>query len=259
MYLKKIHITNFRCFKEYDLEFAPKVTVLFGKNGSGKTTLIHAIHKAMSFMMYSDNVYQNIKVKGKTKKQIVDVKTITNNNPYLHPKSFSRDDYNNHEDKWMDIAASANFSEQLHDVNWKISVLTNNCKLRTSEFIEAFHKFYTWHQDTGELPLLAYFSDSFPHKEDNKKGKSVQKIAKLRNFGYFDWDEEEGFTNEWIERLETKLKHWVKIYAQTIVDQNLNNPDNRYLQEHDKAELKELRAEYRPSQIVSGPFLPVCM
>lgn len=69
---------------------------------------------------------------------------------------------------------------------------------------------------------------------------------KLRNCeisAIFDWDEEEGCTNEWIERLETKLKHWVKIYAQTIVDQNLNNPDNRYLQEHDKAELKELRAE----------------
>lgn len=243
MYLKRIHITNFRCFKEYDIEFAPRVTILFGKNGSGKTTLIHAIHKAMSFIMYSDNVYQNIKIKGKTKKQIVDVRTITNNNPYLHPKSFSRDDYNNQEDKWMEIAASANFSDQLRDVDWKINVLANNCKLRTSEFLEAFRKFYSWHQETGELPLLAYFSDSFPHKEDNKKSKSVQKIAKLRNFGYFDWDEEEGCTNEWIERLETKLKHLVQIYAQTIVDQNLNNHNNRYLQEHDDAGLKDLKAE----------------
>lgn len=243
MYLKKIHITNFRCFKEYDIEFAPKVTVLFGKNGSGKTTLIHAIHKAMSFIMYSDNVYRNIKVKGKTKKKIVDVRTITNNNPYLHPKSFARDDYNNHNDKWMEITASADFSDQLFDVDWKMSVLANNCKLRQSEFIEAFRRFYTWHQATGELPLLAYFSDCFPHKEDNKKSKSVQKIAKLRNFGYFDWDEEEGCTNEWIERLETKLKHLVKIYAQGIVDQNIDNHNNIYLQEHDEAELKELKAE----------------
>ena len=39
MYLKKLHISNFRCFRDYTIEFAPGVTVLFGKNGSGKSTL----------------------------------------------------------------------------------------------------------------------------------------------------------------------------------------------------------------------------
>lgn len=125
MYLKKIHITNFRCFKEYDIEFAPKVTVLFGKNGSGKTTLIHSIHRAMSFMMYSENIYQNIKVKGKIKKQITDVKTIANNNPYLHPKNFAKDDFNNQEDKFIEVAATADFGDCLQDIEWKISVLAN--------------------------------------------------------------------------------------------------------------------------------------
>lgn len=56
MYLKKLQITNFRYFKKYEVEFAPHVTVLFGKNGSGKTTLIHALHKALSFMMYSEKI-----------------------------------------------------------------------------------------------------------------------------------------------------------------------------------------------------------
>lgn len=86
MYLKQIQITNYRCFKKYEMNFAPGITVLFGKNGAGKTTLIHALHKALSFMMYSDNVTEVVNVKGKRKKKIVDVKTITNNNPYLHPK-----------------------------------------------------------------------------------------------------------------------------------------------------------------------------
>ena len=54
MYLKKLHISNFRCFRDYTIEFAPGVTVLFGKNGSGKSTLIHAIHKALSFAFYKD-------------------------------------------------------------------------------------------------------------------------------------------------------------------------------------------------------------
>lgn len=54
MYLKHVNISNFRCFKNFEVEFASGVTVLFGKNGAGKTTLINAIHKALSFIMYSD-------------------------------------------------------------------------------------------------------------------------------------------------------------------------------------------------------------
>ena len=43
MHLDKLHITTFRCFTDYEIEFAPGVTILFGKNGAGKSTLIHAI------------------------------------------------------------------------------------------------------------------------------------------------------------------------------------------------------------------------
>lgn len=207
MYLKKLNIKNFRCFKNYEVEFAPRVTVLFGKNGAGKSTLIHAIHKAMSFIMYSYNVTENVKIKGKSKKKVVDVKTITNNNPYLHPKSFAKDDFNNSEDKFIEVAANADFGEILNDVDWKISVIAKNCRLRPSEFEDAFLSFYEWHRETNELPLLAYFSDSFPHREDKKKKTIKAKIASLRNFGYFDWDEEEGCTKEWIERFERIMRN----------------------------------------------------
>ena len=58
MYLKKLNIKYFRCFKNeergFEVEFAPHVTVLFGKNGSGKSSLIHAIHKALSFIFHKD-------------------------------------------------------------------------------------------------------------------------------------------------------------------------------------------------------------
>ena len=61
MYLKNLHIKGFRCFPEYTIDFAPGVTVLFGKNGSGKTTLINAIHNALSFVMHSEKVKETIK------------------------------------------------------------------------------------------------------------------------------------------------------------------------------------------------------
>lgn len=40
--IKKIYISNFRCFKECDIPFK-KVNLLFGENGVGKTTLLEAI------------------------------------------------------------------------------------------------------------------------------------------------------------------------------------------------------------------------
>ena len=75
MYLKKLHISNFRCFRDYTIEFAPGVTVLFGKNGSGKSTLIHAIHKALSF------AFKNTRVRDK--KRLVKVGNLIKNS-YLY-------------------------------------------------------------------------------------------------------------------------------------------------------------------------------
>lgn len=87
MFLKELHISNFRCFHDYTISFAPGVTVLFGKNGSGKSTLIHAIHKALSFLMYSEEVKEKTQ-KGK-KAKVIDVKTFRQNNPYPTVEGFS--------------------------------------------------------------------------------------------------------------------------------------------------------------------------
>lgn len=253
MYLRKLHITNFRCFKQYDIQFAPGVTVLFGKNGAGKTTLIHALHKALSFIMYSENIYETVKGKGKKKsqKKVADVKTITNNNPYLHPMGFSKDDFNNHEDKFIEVEAMADFATDLQNVEWKMSVLANNCKLRPSEFKSAFKDFYQWHLATGKMPLLAYISDSFPHREDNKKSQIVAKIRALRNFGYFDWDAEEGCTNEWIERLEDNLSQQVQLLAKGIVNNHLGVPVKAELQKEDEAEFEKY---YKESKAIEDCF-----
>ena len=36
MQLNELHIQNFRCFSDYHITFAPRLTVLFGKNGTGR-------------------------------------------------------------------------------------------------------------------------------------------------------------------------------------------------------------------------------
>ena len=243
MYLKKLHISNFRCFRDYTIEFAPGVTVLFGKNGSGKSTLIHAIHKALSMLMYTKNEYENVTVKGKRKKKLVGYKTITRNNPYLHTKGFANDDFNNLEDSFIEIASTADFGPGLTDVDWKMSAKANNSKLRPTEFEDAYLAFYSWQENGGQLPLLAYISDGFPHKKDNKKSQVKAKIRALRNFAYFDWDEEEGCTNEWILRLEGNLFRQAALLAKGVVKNEQGLIARAQLQEEDEQEFQELSHE----------------
>lgn len=214
MYLKSLHIQNFRCFADYTIEFAPGVTVLFGKNGAGKTTLIHAMHKALSFMMHSEKV----KAKDpKTKKQVpVGEKSIRSGNPYVSVEGFSlmgdvhyegtkRSDY------LMEISATAELNNQT-PLEWAISAYAINCRLRPSEYKQAFQNLYDWHLSAKELPLLAYYSDSFPHVamsiSKDKKEQSKEAYHVKNNYpelGYTEWNSDKGFTNTWIERLKSKL------------------------------------------------------
>ena len=205
MYLKKLHIKNFRCFSDYQIEFAPRVTVLFGKNGSGKSTLIHAMHKAMSMFMYSDVKTKDVVVDGKKKKKPIESWNVTSPIKELHPQGFSAEDCNDISKPLIEIEAWADIEEQCKDMHWNMSVYTNKYRLRTTEFVDAFRTFYQWHKETDKLPLLNYISDSFPHKEKIKKGEKMSRIERERSFGYNDWDDEEVCMKAWIMRLERTM------------------------------------------------------
>ena len=48
MKLGKIRITNYRCFKDADIEFDDHATLIVGKNGAGKTAILDAVAVAVS-------------------------------------------------------------------------------------------------------------------------------------------------------------------------------------------------------------------
>lgn len=205
MIVRNLKIRNFRCFEKFNVDFGSKATVLFGKNGSGKSSLISALHKALSFTMYSDIIYKidSTRSSSRSAKVIDRVNSIAQGNPYLRVQGFSKTgDYNNHQDHLIEIETDATLSTG-EPISWTMSAITNKNRLRTSGFIKAFRKFYNSFCTTNHLPLLAYYSDSFPHKEDSKKATIKSKISELRSFGYFDWDAVEGCTKEWTNRLES--------------------------------------------------------
>jgi predicted ATP-binding protein involved in virulence len=187
------------------LQLRPGINILYGQNGAGKTTLIHAICKALSFVMGSESV----PMADNPKK--METLSITNGNPKLKVEGYStRGDFYldaNEDDgrtTQSEITIEAEGSLSGYPLRWAMSAPSRSARLRKSEFMEAFHTFWQWHKETNRLPVLAYYSDGFPHVED--RNSVSEKVASLRNFGYYDWNNEEACSKIWLERMERTLK-----------------------------------------------------
>lgn len=194
MYLKKLHISNFRCFRDYTIEFAPGVTVLFGKNGSGKSTLIHAIHKALSFAFKNDKVGEG---------EI----TLSSGFPSLRPNQYRKKEDIVRDEKSglpfpdINIHAEADFLET--SLDWDMYALTSTFALQPSKYKTAYKLLMSRIKETGTFPVFAYFSDSFPHLSTKASTLSKTQLS-LRNLGYLGWDDETAYSDLWITRL-TKI------------------------------------------------------
>lgn len=194
MYLKKLHISNFRCFRDYTIEFAPGVTVLFGKNGSGKSTLIHAIHKALSFAFKNDKMKES---------EI----TLASGFPSLRPNQYRkkedivRDEKSGFPLPDINIHAEADFLNA--NLKWDMYALTSTFALQPSKYKTAYQQLMERIQETGVFPVFAYFSDSFPHISTKASTLTKTQLS-LRNLGYLGWDDETAYSDLWITRL-TKI------------------------------------------------------
>lgn len=51
MKVKRLHLENFRGFKDATFEFSDRVNVLVGVNGAGKTTLLHALEVSVTYVV----------------------------------------------------------------------------------------------------------------------------------------------------------------------------------------------------------------
>ena len=49
-FIKSVHLTNFRNYKNISLDLGRMTTIIIGRNGSGKTNMITAIKQSLSFI-----------------------------------------------------------------------------------------------------------------------------------------------------------------------------------------------------------------
>lgn len=193
MQVNKIEIQNYRCFDDYTIELGKHATVLIGNNGVGKSNLIKALKQGLTFVF------------GK--------KTKGGSNPInehgYHPESF--DYFDSRFDVKKDMF---NYPIQLkfygtineNPLRWTFKKEKANGGLFSSLYQDAlniFIKEIELEDDQHQLPVFAYYSDSYPHAKANI-GTSAKRLTSKESipwtFGYYMWEKESNCADLWINR-----------------------------------------------------------
>lgn len=195
MFLQTIVIDQFTCFKHFEVTFKEGTNVIIGRNGAGKTSLIKGLVYLMNFLFTNDrSMGENFLAAG---------------NPDLKMSSVKFHEFYRLRESG-ETETIANFHGEMtfegQDIKWDMYKKSlPGASLYPSKYVEAYRSVMAIARQTGKLPLLAYFSDSFPHKQTNISSFARNEINNtddiLKNFGYYQWDNETACTTIWQMRL----------------------------------------------------------
>lgn len=205
MILKKIVIKNYRCFRDLEMQLAENATVLIGKNGTGKSSFIHGVHNVLSFIFANNSEWG--------------VKPIINGVPGLTIANIDnmeiwrdKENMNLPADEVM-ISAVADYNNKT--LKWNLNKTSKvGSSLKTNGYKDAYVQFLENANETKYYPVLAYYSDSYPHI-NTRMGKVAKDMLETSdrfpfNWGYYQWDEESSCTEIWQQRF---INSWSKIYS----------------------------------------------
>lgn len=206
MILNRLEISNFRCLKDFSIDFFPGFNILIGRNGSGKSTLIHAIQKALSFIFSNDR---------SVSEEFLSAGINNLNIRTFEPQDFNFDSSRREYALFASIRATGHFTDR--DIDWTLYKRNApNASLYPSKYKEAFNKIVTKINEGAAYPLLAYYSDSYPHKNVKQMQQALDIIKNdtmPKNFGYYQWDDESSCTAIWEKRLSERLAKMLPLYT----------------------------------------------
>jgi len=230
MKLKSIDIKNFRCFNTFQVEFAPNVTVFIGKNGAGKSTLISAIKCGLSFIFSKDS-----KINGNEK-------SISTSAYNLGILSFLQ----------MDAYYSVKGKDYEYPISIKCDATINNKILPTWELLKKtrsgglittlYKNAYSQFKKEKLFPVLAVYSDSFPHIKSNISKYALEILASGRpipqNFGYYQWATESACTEVWERR-------FISVWREILNKKQAYTDYSQYIE--NKREIDAFLKQYFPA------------
>lgn len=199
MKINSIYLENFRCFKRCEIEFGKKSTILIGKNGTGKTNLLTGLVYSLSFP-FAKNVMEGMQTIG-TSSPDLKVAAIDNKGTFDARFDIETNDYTYP----IRLVNKASFDNK--QLEWSMVKPKKDGGLSSSLYKTAFEKFQVYYNENNPdkpLPVLAFFTDSFPHIEANISGYAKTILSSEnglpRNFGYYKWDEKNNCIGIWKER-----------------------------------------------------------
>ena len=176
MKLKKIKISNYRCFKEADISFDDHVTLIVGKNGAGKTAILDAVAVSIStFLLGIDGGVSRSILKDDARYEFHDLDgTIDPQHQFPVSIDSSGDCLDEHDLKWTRSLNSENGNTTIKGAR-KLTNIAKNVQNRIM---------------TGDkslvLPLISYYGTGrlYAQKKEKRNIKSLTEFK--RQVGYFD-------------------------------------------------------------------------
>ena len=205
MKLLHIGLSNYRNFQHLSVNLGESATIFIGKNGTGKTNLLTAICQALSmpfakiknskqydFLASSDRKVQGFKADDPT---------------YIYNQETHRGDYK------YPIGIFALAIWEGFGLRWSFRKSYENDSLNSKQYLRESQKFWDYHYLTGlELPVFAYFSDTYPHipylgKAMKEKLSSGYELP--QNTGYYMWDDIKNCPEIWHQYLIMNMKNHI--------------------------------------------------
>ena len=174
MKLKKVKITNYRCFKEADIDFDEHTTLIVGKNGAGKTAILDAVALSTFLLGIEGGVSRSIS-KEDARYEFHDLDgTVDPQHQFPVNIESIGDCLDNHEVKWVRSLNSESGNTTVKEAR----ELTNISKDTQKRIM------------TGDksliLPLISYYGTGrlYAQKKEKKNIKSLTEFK--RQVGYVD-------------------------------------------------------------------------
>ena len=203
MTLDKIQLSNYRNFIETELEFGSKCTIFIGKNGAGKTNLLSGMKQLLSFIFTM-------------KKDELQYEFIASSDQRV--KSFSATDARFGEttagwDYIYPVSIKGTATSAAGVLSWEFLKENESGGLKDTLYREANASFWNYYiNNMSELPLLAYFSDSYPHVKTKIGDKIQDKLNSgfplPANTAYYKWDEDKDCLKIWEQYFIMQYKNW---------------------------------------------------
>lgn len=225
MYIKKVKIQNFKCFKNFELDLNKNINIIVGNNESGKSTLLEAIHLALTGVLdgkYLKNEINSYLFNMETTKEYID----SLNSKFISPPMIIIELYFDDKNGKSELSGDGNIGNiDATGISFKI-LFNDDYKNEYAEFIK--------NPNISLIPIEFYKIEvcSFARERISYKNIPIKSILidsssnKLKNGSdmYLSYVINNSLTDE--ERIAIYNAHR-KMKSAFVNDKNIENINNR--------------------------------